>query len=219
MNTDPVAFETTEPEVSGELRLLSPRGVRRVLAAVSGWLAVVTLAELTARLLLGYRRRGTLRLTTGALSVRDASHYLGRERSSRETVLVPANLSAARLERGLPRAPFALGTAALCLGTYVGCGFLFSGLTAPGWAPSLLGLGLLIVAAGLLADVALSHPSKRPEDFAQNTVLRLELPSGRGLELAANDPQAAETLMAALHTALAAGEVSPAESAPSVAGT
>ena len=149
------AADATKP-LHGELTWL-PRGpVVTALLAFTGVLLVRAIAYAIARFAFGYRRPAELRLTERGLELSHRTELLGRVLRDRNVAVPFDNLATVCREVRYARLGLYGGLGALVLGTYLGVGLMADGLRVPGGSPSLLGLGLLLVAIGLALDFVLS---------------------------------------------------------------
>jgi hypothetical protein len=167
-----------------------------------------------ARLLLGARTPARLWLEGPCLRLEVELHVLGRLQNERSLTLPLGALAAVTLRRGPPPLRLVVGLGALCLGPALGSGALLRGLLAPGTAPGLLGLGLLLVALGLALEFLLERgaPGSGP-----TVALELRALDGRTLCLDAVEATSAEALARAIVGRLASlgpgGQAEPAQGA------
>lgn len=142
-----------EVRVEGEL-LPPPRGpVATTLLALTGILFVLHAARLVARLALAYRRPAEVSLSETGVRVKARTELLGRTLREREHVIVRAGLVRIVREVRFPGAAFYAGLLALAVGSYVGVRAFADGVRAA--SPSLLLVGLSIVALGIALDFVL----------------------------------------------------------------
>lgn len=146
--------EPVEP-LAGEMAP-APRGpVATALLAVTGILFVVQAARLVGRLALAYKRPAELTLSEdGGVRVRWRIELLGRTLRNRDVLVPRTALLRATRELRYPRLALYAGLLALAVGSYVGVSAFADGVRAA--SPSLLAMGLAIVALGLALDFALS---------------------------------------------------------------
>jgi hypothetical protein len=166
---------STEPALTGELAWVPYGPLPTALLILSGFAFLRATATLVARLALGLRRPATVRLSARGLEVSHRVELLGRVLGEQHAVIPMGNLASVTREVRFARAGTYAGLAALVLGTYIGVSVLADGARAPGGSPSLMLLGLGIVALGLLLDLALTHVL----DAARQTV-RLVVRPQRG---------------------------------------
>jgi hypothetical protein len=142
-----------EVRLEGEL-LSSPRGhVATTLLAFSGILFAIHAVQLLARLALAYRRPAEVSLSESGVRVKTRTEMLGRTLREREHVILRSGLVRVVREVRFPRAAFYSGLLALALGSYIGVRAFVDGVRAA--SPSLLLVGLVIVALGIGADFVL----------------------------------------------------------------
>jgi hypothetical protein len=141
--------------VVGEM-MPTPRGeVATTLMALTGILLVARAARLVARFVLSYRRPAELTLADdGGLRVQWRTHMLGRTLGDGDVRVPRGGLVRASREVLYPRLASYAGLLALVSGSYVGVSTLVDGIRAG--SPSLVAGGLLVVGAGLGADLLVS---------------------------------------------------------------
>jgi hypothetical protein len=144
---------TEEVRIVGEL-LPAPRGpIATTLLAFSGILFAVHAVRLVGRLALAYRRPAEVSFTATGVRVKTRTELLGRTLREREHVILRTGLVRVVREVRFPRAAFYAGLFALALGSYVGVRAFVDGVRAA--SPSLLVVGLFVVALGIGADFLL----------------------------------------------------------------
>lgn len=142
-----------EVRLEGEM-LPTPRGpVATTLLAFTGILFAVHVVRLTARLALAYKRPAEVSFSESGIRVKTRTELLGRTLREREHVILRTGLVRVVREVRFPRAAFYAGLFALALGSYIGVRAFADGVRAA--SPSLLVVGLLIVAIGIGADFVL----------------------------------------------------------------
>lgn len=142
-----------EVRLEGEM-VPTPRGfVMTALLAVSGILFVVHAARFIARIALAYKRPTEVSLSDAGVRVKTRTEMLGRTLREREHVIVRSGLVRVVREVRYPRLAFYAGLLALVIGSYIGVRAFADGVRAA--SPSLLVVGLLIVAIGIGADFLL----------------------------------------------------------------
>lgn len=202
----------TEMRLSGELTG-APRGaVATVLLALSGVALVRAVAGIVGRVALGYRSPAEVRLSDRGLEVSHRAELLGRVLSESQTLVPLSNLSSITREVRYARLGLYSGLLALVLGTYVGAGLLVDGVRVPGGSPSLLGLGLGVIALGIVLDFALSTLVDRAGGTCRVVITPRH---GRRLCIRGLDPALADRVLANLAEkigSLRAPEPSPAGS-------
>jgi hypothetical protein len=156
--------ESMEPVV-GEIAP-PPRGpVATALLALSGVLLVLHAARLFGRVVLAYKKPAQVLLLddgdAGGVRVRWRVEMLGRTLRDRDVLLPRASLARATREVRYPRLAFYAGLLALAAGSYLGVSAFVDGVRVA--SPSLLTMGIAIIALGLALDFALSSfaPSAR----------------------------------------------------------
>jgi hypothetical protein len=148
------AGSESPPPVTGELAP-APRGpVGTFLLAICGWLVVAHTARLIGRLALQYRRPAELTVIARSVRVRSRTKLLGKVLRETETVIPIESLARATREVRFPRASVYTGLIALALGSYMGMSWFIDGLRAS--SLSLVGIGLLVMAAGIGLDFLLT---------------------------------------------------------------
>jgi hypothetical protein len=146
---------TTPEEVRLEGHMLpAPRGpVVTTLLAVTGLLFAVHAVRLFARVALAYRAPAEVSLSEAGVRIKTRTELLGRTLREHEHVILRSGLVRVVREVRFPRAAFYAGLLALAVGSYVGVRAFADGVRAA--SPSLLVVGLFIVAVGVAADFAL----------------------------------------------------------------
>lgn len=140
----------------------APRGpVATTFLALTGLLFVIHGVRLVARLALAYRRPAEVTMTDSGIRVKSRTEMLGKTIREHEDVIVRAGLVRVTREVRYPRAAFYAGLLALALGSYVGVRAFADGVRSA--SPSLLLVGLVIVAIGIGLDFVLGSviPSSR----------------------------------------------------------
>jgi hypothetical protein len=201
-----------EMRLVGELTEAPHGAVATVLLALSGITAVRAVVRLAGRVAFAYKHPAEVRLTERGLEVSHRTELLGRILRESETLVPLGNLSSITREVRYARLGLYSGLLALVLGTYVGAGLLVDGVRVPGGSPSLLGMGLGVIALGVVLDFALSTFL----DGARKTCRVVITPHhGRRLCIRGLDPALADKVLAKL-----AETVSPLPSPePSPAGS
>lgn len=182
-----------EARISGEL-VPGPRNpVVTVLLGVTGILFVAATLRLLARLVLAYRCPAEVSASPIGIRIRARTELLGRTLRDREIVIGADALARAVREVRFPRLGLYAGLFALAIGTYVGVGALTDGVRAA--SPSLLGWGVLLVAAGVALDFLLSSVR-----FGAKGKCRVVLSprKGRAVCIGDVDPQRADAALATL---------------------
>jgi hypothetical protein len=142
-----------EALVTGEVAAPPRSAVVLVLLGVTGLLAALYVARLVGRLALRYRRPAELRITPRGVTFRSRTELLGRTLREQETVIPVEQLQRASREVRYPRLPLYAGLFALSIGSYLGVRLSVDGARAG--SPELLGIGALVLAAGVGLDFLL----------------------------------------------------------------
>jgi hypothetical protein len=142
-------------ELKGEVATPPRHPAATVALALTGLLFVAACARLVARLALGYRRPADLIVTASAVRVRSRTVVLGRTLRDRDVSLPRSGLVRAVCEVRYARAAFYAGLLSLAVGSLCGVRVFVDGVRAA--SPSLLFVGLAIVAAGVAFDYLLAH--------------------------------------------------------------
>jgi hypothetical protein len=148
-----------ETRLSGELRSVPKGPVATAVLGLTGILLLWRGAALVGRYALGFRRPAEVRLTRRGLELDSRAYLLGRVLYERHVMVPLGQLSRASREVKYARLGLYGGLVALVLGSYFGMGLFVDGLRVPGGSPPLLGLGVLLVVAGLGLDYGLSRLS------------------------------------------------------------
>jgi hypothetical protein len=156
------------------------------------WTLVARIGRHAARAILGYQARARARVTEHGLELAIEKKLLGR--TLRDESLVVPFTELARLSRETRFAGASLyaGLASVVLGTYFGAGFFVDALRAPGGAPSLFGVALLLVAAGVVADFALQTLSARDSSACRLVIIPKR---GPGFALTGVEPARADAML------------------------
>jgi hypothetical protein len=147
------------------------------------------------RTVFGYRRPANLRLSTRGLELDQRTELLGRVLRQRSLLVPLGQIARITREVRYARASLYAGLVALVLGSYFGTGMLVDGLRVPGTSPPLLGLSVLLIAAGLVLDFGLSAWS----DSSASTCRVVVVPrAGRAWCIARVDVQRADAILASV---------------------
>lgn len=142
-----------EVRLEGEW-LPAPRGpIVTTLLAFSGLLLAIYVVRLVARAALAYKRPTEVSLSEQGIRVKTRIEMLGRVLKEREHVILRTGLVRVVREVRFPRAAFYAGLLALAIGSWIGVRAFADGVRAA--SPSLLAVGLVIVAAGIGLDFVL----------------------------------------------------------------
>jgi hypothetical protein len=146
-----------ETLLSGELRSVPKGPVATAVLGLTGILLLWRGAAVVGRYALGFRRPAEVRLTRRGLELESRAYLLGRVLHERHVMVPLGELARASREVKYARLGLYAGLVALVLGSYFGMGLFIDGLRVPGGSPPLLGLGVLLVVAGLALDYGLSR--------------------------------------------------------------
>jgi hypothetical protein len=142
-----------EVRLEGEL-VSAPRGpMATAVLAFTGILFVLHAARIALRLALAYRRPAEVSLSESGVRVKTRTELLGRTLREHEHVIVRSGLVRVVREVRFPGLAFYAGLLALAVGSYVGVRAFVDGVRSA--SPSLLVVGLVIVALGIGADFVL----------------------------------------------------------------
>jgi hypothetical protein len=142
-----------ELRLEGEL-LPAVRGpLATAMLAFTGILVVMHAVRLVARFALAYRRPAEVSLSESGVRVKTRTEMLGRTLREREHVILRSGLVRVVREVRFPRLAFYAGLLALATGSYIGVRAFADGVRAA--SPSLLLVGLAIVALGIALDFVL----------------------------------------------------------------
>lgn len=142
-----------EVRLEGEL-FPTPRGpIVTTILAFTGILFAVHAVRGIARVALAYRRPAEVSLSESGVRVKTRTVVLGRTLREREHVILRSGLVRVVREVRFPRLAFYAGLLALAVGSYVGVRAFVDGVRSA--SPSLLVIGLLVVALGIAADFVL----------------------------------------------------------------
>jgi hypothetical protein len=179
--------------LTGEAASPPRNPVLLVLLGVTGVLAVLYAARLVGRLAFGYRRPAELRVTPRGVTLSSRTLLLGRTLREHQAVIPVEQLQKATREVRYPRLPLYAGLFALALGSYLGVRLFVDGARAG--SPELLGIGALVLAAGVGLDFLLESAGSGLRGRC-----RLVLVPRRGPALAMSevDPTAADAALVLL---------------------
>jgi hypothetical protein len=198
--------EPAESRLVGELTTPPSGLVGVVVLAISGVAFVRGAVRVVGRLAFGFRHPAELRLSARGLEVSHRTELLGRVLRDSETIIPLSNLSSVTRELRHARLGLYAGLLALVGGTYVGAGLLVDGVRVPGGSPSLLGLGLGVIALGVVLDFVLAVVL----DSARKTCRVVVTPRhGRTLCMQGLDPAAADRVLARLAESVGAAAAAP----------
>jgi hypothetical protein len=165
---------------SGRVVRAPRRAWATILLGMTGLLFVIGAVRLIARFVLSYRTPATVEVGRDAVTVRYKVELLGRTLFDRQVVVPREGLVHAVREVRYPRLHLYTGLVMLAIGTWLGMSLVVDGVRA--WSSSLLGVGLLLVVAGIGIDFLLASiiPSARGK-------CRVILRPRRGAALAIDD--------------------------------
>ncbi len=143
-----------ETRIEGELTAAPRSPVATFFLAITGILLVVSLVRLFGRVALSYKRPAELWISERGIRVKARTELLGRTLREREIRIDKGALARAAREVRFPSLGVYLGLFALAIGSWIGVGALVDGVRAA--SPSLLGTGLLVVAAGIGLELLLA---------------------------------------------------------------
>lgn len=142
-----------EVRLEGEM-VPTPRGpIATTLLALTGILFVANGVRLAARIALAYKRPAEVLLSDAGVRIKTRTEMLGRTLREHEHVIAKNGLTRVAREVRYPRLAFYAGLLALALGSCVGVRTLADGVRAA--SPSLLVVGLVIIAVGIAIDFVL----------------------------------------------------------------
>jgi len=190
-------------ELGGELRLVTPSRLGRLLRYATGLEFLAFLTRGLGRVLLRSERRGELRLDGDSVRIVHRRSMFGRAVFEQETLLPTRELVSISVLDGRAELLQSAGLGALAAGTLLGTGLLVEGLRAPGLAPSLVTLGLLLAAVGGLTDLALERVRNRTPAREQ-TKLRIVPARGPAFLFSGLDGASARAFLDATEVSLRA---------------
>jgi len=176
--------------LGGQLRSVSPSALVRALRLATGLEMLSVSMRALLRVLLRAERRGEARFDGSTLLIVERRSILGRALPEKQ-VLVPLErvVSICSFDRRAELAQSA-GLGALALGTLLGAGLFTQGIRTPGFAPSLVALGLLLAVAGGVLDFFLDRAAGRTNG-TPHTSVRIVPARGPGYLLTGLTPLAA----------------------------
>lgn len=148
---------TTSEWLTGRVQRGPRAGWVWVLQAVSGYLVVKGVARLFARYVLWSRKEARVRVSPRGLEVISREHLLGRPFKDRRELIPLSELRAISRETRYRGVLLYVGLACLLVGSFLGTGLLLDGLRVPGTSPSLLTVGIGLLAVGVGLDFWLSR--------------------------------------------------------------
>jgi hypothetical protein len=183
---------TTSEWLTGRVQRGPRAGWVWLLQAVSGYLVVKTVARLFTQYVLWSRHEARVRVSPRGLEVISRQHMLGRPFRERRELIPLTELCEISRETRYRGILLYVGLACLLVGSFLGTGLLLDGLRVPGTSPSLLtvGIGLLAVSVGI--DFCLSRWSTVVEGRGALSVHRQR---GRGYLISDLEPTGPEELV------------------------
>jgi hypothetical protein len=179
-------------ELSGELGLAPRRPVLTVILALTLVLPLMHLGRLLLRYALAYKTPARLKLSDRGLELGYRVELLGRVLRERSLLVPLDNVATVTREVRFARLGMYAGLLALVLGSYLGMGMFVDAVRVDGGSATLLGMGTLLIVAGLLADFGLSSLS----DSVKGTCRLVVVPrKGRALCVGSLEPQAVDTML------------------------
>jgi len=158
--TDPVIRELLAEDVAaaeitlrGEIAQAPRSPAVTVLLALTGLLLIAAVGRLTLRLVFAWRRPAELTVTSTTVRVHSRVQIMGRTLHDRDVVIPRAGLVRALREVRYSQLSFYAGLSALLLGSLIGIHVFVDGVRSA--SPSLLLVGMAVVAAGVALDFAL----------------------------------------------------------------
>jgi hypothetical protein len=188
-------------ELGGDLRLVTPSRLVRLLRYATGLEFLAVLGRGLGRMLLRTERRGQLRLDGDSVRIVHTRSILGRAVFEQATLLPARELVSISVFDGRAELLQSAGLGALAAGTLLGTGLLVEGLRTPGLAPSLVTLGLLLVATGGAVDFVLERLIARTPGPAP-AKLRIVPARGPAFLFSGLEPQSARAWLDAAKIAI-----------------
>ena len=142
-------------ELKGEIAAAPRHPAVTVVLAVTGILFVSAFVRLVARVALSYRRPAEVSVTATSVRVRWRTLVLGRTVRDRDVMLARDGIARAVREVRYARTGLYAGLLSLAVGSLIGVRVFVDGVRAA--SPSLLFVGLVIVAAGVALDFVLGN--------------------------------------------------------------
>lgn len=189
----PARAAASQLVVTGE-ETSAPRNAFLTLAlTVTLLLPLWSAAKLFGRYALRLRRPTELAFSREGVTIRSKLEVLGKIVRERETFLAASSLVRAAREVRYPRLATYLGIGCLLVGSYIGLRQVLDGLRSG--SPELLGLGVAVLFAALVADYGLSLLPARSSDRCR---IVLEPRRGRVVAVAFVERAKAEAALQAL---------------------
>jgi hypothetical protein len=166
------------PKLEGELEGKRWSGGARLLAAITGVLAIRWLLRLAGRYLLGLRARATVSLSATTVTIEQKRHLLGRVVREGTAHHALRSLRTGAVEKRARSLHLLIGALGLVLGAAVGVNFVVEGTCAS--YPALVLVGVALIGGGIVLDLLLDVlvPGQRGSatvalDFGPGKLVRL----------------------------------------------
>lgn len=192
-DTATVPFLRPSASLAGEIVPFPLGPVGLVLWSLSGLILVRYLFRFVATVILRRRRPADVTVGHDGVMLRSRLCLLGRTITQSDVHIPLANLAKAERQVRYPRLGLYAGLIALSVGTYFGTWLVTDGSRAG--SPSLIGVGALIVGAGVALDLIFS--TLLPAGRNKHRLLFVPR-TGRAIALATHDADAAERAMSCL---------------------
>jgi hypothetical protein len=142
----------TTTRLEGEMVAPLRGPVATTLLAITGIMFVMEIARAFGKLALAYKRPAEATFAAGTIRIKTKTELLGRTLREREYFFTKQSLRRAVREVRYPRLAFYSGLFALAIGSYVGVSLFVDGVRSA--SPSLLGVGVLVIAIGVGLEYA-----------------------------------------------------------------
>lgn len=183
---------STSPWLAGEVRRSPRSGWVWALQALSGYLLLRTLWRLFERYVLWSRLEAKVRVSPRGLEFLSRRRVLGRPFREQRFLIPLTELCEVRRETRFRGLALYVGLAALLVGSFFGTGLLLDGLRVPGTSPSLITVGLGLLALGIAVDFCLSRWSTVVQGRGEILVQRRR---GRGYQFFELEPSGPDELV------------------------
>jgi len=194
-----------EAALGGDLRSVTPSAALRLLRRATGLEVLLALGRQLGRVLLRWERRGEIRFEGEALHVLETRSLLGKALFERTTLFpVEKLVSISVFDRRAELAQSA-GLGALSAGTLLGTGLVVQGLRTPGFAPSVVFVGLALASVGGVIDFVCERSVARAPERARAS-LRIVPARGPALLLSGLPPASAQRWLEQARAVLARAE-------------
>lgn len=181
--------------LSGELSPAPHGPVATLFLAFTGILLFTRGVRAVGRLALALKQPAELRVSERGLECSHRTELLGRVIGTKETLIPIANLARVTREVRYPRLGLYLGLVALAVGSYLGMSLLVDGARVPGGSLPLLGMGLVVLALGLVVDYGITVLSDNVRGRCRIVVIPKK---GKRICVGALDPASADAMVSAL---------------------